>query len=169
MHSSLEVPPLFCCRFQFPASFSWQSDSLTFVTRILWYKEDVSRSVGAKQTQIITLPLPCLTVWYEVFVLYALYRCYSKYGSRSRGLFRWKHANASCAAMFSLERRGFLLATSKQSILVQCAVQSEPYRVWHAALGFFVVSLSIGVNMSGRPILGKFANCIKCWISILHL
>jgi len=79
--------------------------------------------------------------------------------------------NLSCATMFFLGRRGFLLATLANIMLTDCC------RVWDEALGFFAVSQSIaqpelGVNLLRCPLLGRLPivlHFFHLWIIFLSV
>ena len=113
-------------------SFSCRTDGLTFDSRILWYPEEFMVDsmtarcpgpVAAEQAQMISPPPPCLTVgmrclcWYAAFGFLQTCCCAlwpnisTLVWSVQRTLFQKSSeiTNLSCAAMFFLERRGFLL------------------------------------------------------------
>ena len=89
-------------------------------------------------------------------------------------LFRFDFTNLSCAAMFFLERRGFLLPPFQTSPTCSWSLTlnmlTKARRVWDVALGFLAVSHCIawsdyGGNLLGRLLLGRLTTVM----SVFHL
>ena len=163
----------FCCRFtavfgiivllHYPvlANFNCQTDGLIFHSGVVWYTEEfMADSMTAR------CPGPVADSWYEAFVLI----CCVWFSSNI-----WCHSlvssNLSCAAMFFVEVRGFLLQFFQNkphlfslfltvlSWTLTFNLLTEACRVWDVGPGVFAVSLSItqsdlGVNLQVRLPLG---------------
>ena len=140
IHTSQTLYTVHCTRFPGPASFHSVVFAFYLIpdSRLLWYPEEFMVDsmtarcpdpVAAEQAQIISPPPPCLTVgmrclcWYAVFgflqtcccalwpnISTLVWSVQRTLFQNSCGLFRCNFTNLGCAAMFFLERRGFLLS-----------------------------------------------------------